>query len=211
MKNIILYGAPAAGKGTMCELLVERLGYNHISTGELFRSLDDSTEFNRSIHERIAKGLLIDDETTATLVKNRLNELGDGPVVLDGFPRTLNQAKLLDAFFNNYIVVNIEVSEEVALKRTLGRVNCPKCGRIYNIYTSMKPKQDNICDDCGCELKGRSDDNEESFKVRFNTYLANVGSVLNYYKEKNALHIIQSSESKEETYTDIKKILDSQE
>lgn len=211
MKNIILYGAPAAGKGTMCELLVERLGYNHISTGELFRSLDDSTEFNRSIHERIAKGLLIDDETTATLVKNRLNELGDGPVVLDGFPRTLNQAKLLDAFFSNYIVVNIEVSEEVALKRTLGRVNCPKCGRIYNIYTSMKPKQDNICDDCGCELKGRSDDNEESFKVRFNTYLANVGSVLDYYKEKNALHIIQSSESKEETYTDIKKILDSQE
>ncbi len=210
MKNIILYGAPAAGKGTMCEILVEKLGYKHISTGELFRSLDDSTEFNRSIHERIAKGILIDDETTATLVKNKLNEL-DGPVVLDGFPRTLNQAKLLDGFFDNYVVINIEVSEEVALKRTLGRVNCPQCGRIYNIYTSMKPKQDGICDDCGCELKGRSDDNEESFKVRFNTYLANVESVLNYYREKNSLHIIQSYESKDETYADIKKILDSQE
>ena len=210
MKNIILYGAPAAGKGTMCEILVERLGYKHISTGELFRSLDDSTELGRSIHERIAKGILIDDETTATLVKNRLAEL-EGPVVLDGFPRTLNQAKILDGFFSDYVVINIEVSEEVALKRTLGRVNCPKCGRIYNIYTDMKPKQDNICDDCGCELKGRSDDNEESFKVRFNTYLANVESVLNYYKGKNSLYIIQSYESKEETYADIKKILDSQE
>ena len=210
MKNIILYGAPAAGKGTMCELLVERLGYKHISTGELFRSLDDSTELGRSIHEKIAKGFLIDDETTATLVKNRLGELS-GPVVLDGFPRTLNQAKLLDAFFDNYVVMNIEVSEETALERTLGRRNCPECGRIYNIYTSMKPKQDGICDDCGCELKGRSDDNEESFKVRFNTYLANVESLLDYYREKDLLHIIPSYESKEETYADIKKILDSQE
>lgn len=210
MKNIILYGAPAAGKGTQCELLIERLGYKHISTGELFRSLDDSTEFNRSIHERIAKGMLIDDETTATLVKNRLNEL-DGPVVLDGFPRTLNQAKLLDTFFDNYVVMNIEVSEQTALERTLGRVNCPKCGRIYNTYTSMKPKKENTCDDCGCELKGRSDDNEESFKVRFNTYLANVESVLNYYKEKNLLYIIPSYESKEETYAHIKEILGDQE
>ncbi len=211
MKNIILYGAPAAGKGTMCELLIEKLGYKHISTGELFRSLDDSTEFNRSIHEKIAKGILIDDETTATLVKNRLNELGNGPVVLDGFPRTLSQAKLLDEFFENYIVIILEVSEEVALRRTLGRVNCPKCGRIYNIYTDMKPKQDNICDDCKCELKGRTDDNEESFKVRFNTYLANVESVLDYYRRKNSLHIIPSLESKEEVFANIKKILDSQE
>jgi len=211
MKNIILYGAPAAGKGTQCELLIERFGYNHISTGELFRSLDDSTEIGRSIHEKIAKGILIDDETTATLVKNRLDELDEKPVVLDGFPRTLNQAKILDNFFENYVVINLEVEEEVALQRTLGRVNCPKCGRIYNIYTEMKPKQEGLCDDCDVELKGRSDDNEESFKVRFNTYLNNVQSVLDYYKEKNILYIISSQESKEDTFTDIKKILESQD
>ena len=75
----------------------------------------------------------------------------------------------------------------------------------------MKPKQDGICDDCGSELKSRSDDNEESFKVRFETYLSNVESVLDYYRKKNSLHIIQSYESKEETYADIKKILDSKE
>lgn len=206
MKNIILYGAPAAGKGTQCEILVEKLNYNHISTGELFRNLDDSTELGRMIHERISKGFLIDDEITARLVKNKLAEI-KGPVILDGFPRTLNQAKILDTFFDDYIVINLEVSEEVALKRTLGRVNCPKCGHIYNIYTSMKPKENNICDDCKTELVSRSDDNEESFKVRFNTYLNNVSSILDYYRKKNVLYIIESHEEKEKTFTDIKNIL----
>ena len=206
MKNIILYGAPAAGKGTQCEILVEKLKYNHISTGELFRSLDDSTELGKKIHNIINQGHLVDDELAALLVKNKLEEL-KGPIVLDGFPRTLNQAKILDTFFDNYVVINLEVSEEIALKRTLGRVNCAKCGRIYNIYTDMKPKENNLCDDCKVELSSRTDDNEESFKVRFNTYLENVSNVLDYYKEKGNLYIIKSYEDKEKIYTDIKNIL----
>lgn len=206
MKNIILYGAPAAGKGTQCEILVKKLKYNHISTGELFRSLDDSTELGKKIHNIINQGHLVDDELTALLVKNKLEEL-KGPIVLDGFPRTLNQARILDTFFDNYVVINLEVSEEIALKRTLGRVNCPKCGRIYNIYTSMKPKEDNLCDDCKVELNSRNDDNEESFKVRFNTYLENVSSVLDYYKEKGNLYIVKSHEDKEKIIADIKNIL----
>ena len=103
------------------------------------------------------------------------------------------------------------MSEETALERTLGRRNCPKCNRIYNIYTSLKPKQENICDDCGTLLEGRSDDNEASFEVRFNTYLANVQSVLDYYKSKDKLYIVKSQDSKEALYTDIIKILDEQE
>ena len=129
MKNIILYGAPAAGKGTQCELLVERYGYTHISMGDLFRGLDDSTEFNRSIHEKISKGELIDDETTSQLLKNELDKFGEQHIVLDGFPRNLNQAKILDTFFKNYIVVNIDVEERVALERALGRLNCNRCGK----------------------------------------------------------------------------------
>ena len=117
MKNIILYGAPAAGKGTQCELLVREYGYKHISMGQLFRDLDDSTELNREIHEKISKGILIDDETTAKLLQAKLKELGNVAVVLDGFPRTLNQAKILDKFFSNYVVINIEVEEQVALER----------------------------------------------------------------------------------------------
>lgn len=208
MKNIILYGAPAAGKGTQCELLVERLGYKHISTGELFRNLDETTEIGREIKAKIAKGILIDDELTANLVRNRLEELGSTQIVLDGFPRTLKQAQMLDTFFDNYVVINLEVSESLALKRTLGRVNCPNCGRIYNIYAKeLAPKKENLCDDCNVSLKARSDDNEESFKVRFNNYLKNVESLLDYYEEKQVLSIIPSYEAKEDTFKEIEKIL----
>ena len=212
MKNIILYGAPAAGKGTMCELLVERLGYKHISIGQVLRDQRSTeTEIGRIIIETQDKGVLTPDNIVAEALKAELAKYAGQPVVLDGYPRNISQAHTLDTMFDNYVVMNIEVSEETALKRTLGRVNCPKCGRIYNIYTDMKPKQENTCDDCGCELKGRSDDNEESFNVRINTYLANMETVLDYYKKKDALYIIPSYESKEETYADIKKILDSQE
>ena len=211
MKNIILYGAPAAGKGTQCELLVREYGYKHISMGQLFRDLDDSTELNREIHEKISKGILIDDETTAKLLQAKLKELGNTAVVLDGFPRTLNQAKILDNFFSNYVVINIEVEEQVALERTLGRVSCPKCGKIYNKYSEMKPKNANLCDNCNVELQGRSDDNEESFKVRFNTYLNNVQGLLDYYRNQNCLYIIKSHDKKEDTFADVKNILDSQD
>lgn len=208
MKNIILYGAPAAGKGTQCELLIERYGYEHISMGQLFRDLDDSTEFGKEIHEKISKGILIDDETTSKLLKNKLDELGNKPVVLDGFPRTLNQAKILDTFFDNYLVINIDVEEEVALRRVLGRLTCDKCGKIYNIYSDeMAPKNGKTCDICGIELTGRTDDNEESFKTRFNIYLNNVKSVLDYYQEKEVLYIVKSCEHKEDTFNSIDKIL----
>lgn len=207
MKNIILYGAPAAGKGTQCELLKELCGYKHISTGQLFRELDDSTEFNRKIHETIANGNLIDDETTAKLLQNKLETLGNGPIVLDGFPRNLNQAKILDSFFENYVVVNLEIDEDTALKRVLGRLNCDQCGKIYNIYFKEKtPKEVNKCDICGASLSARQDDNAESFKNRFNIYLTNVKDVLDYYESKNVLYKVNALNA-DETFSQIKKIL----
>jgi len=211
MKNIILYGAPAAGKGTQCELLVERYGYKHISMGDIFRNLDVSTEFNRKIHETIAKGILIDDDTTSQLLKNELIKFQNQPIVLDGFPRNLNQAQLLDNFFDNYIVVNMEVTEKVALERSLGRLNCSGCGRIHNIYSKeLSPKIEGVCNSCGAKLIGRSDDNEESFRMRFNIYLENVKSVLDYYEEKNVLYVVDSGESKEKTFESMEKILKEQ-
>lgn len=212
MKNIILYGAPAAGKGTQCELLVQRYGYKHISMGQLFRDLDDSTEFNRMIHEKISQGMLIDDETTSQLLKQTLEKLKGEYIVLDGFPRNLNQAKILDEFFENYIVINLEVEERVALERALGRMTCPNCGKIYNIYSrEMAPKNEKLCDLCNIELSGRSDDNEESFKTRFNIYQNNVKNILDYYDQKEVLYIVESCESKEDTFNIIDKILKEQD
>ena len=176
--------------------------------GQLFRDLDDSTEFNRDIHEKISKGVLIDDETTSQLLKNKLEEFKGKHIVLDGFPRTLNQAKILDTFFDNYIVINIEVEERVALERVLRRLTCDKCSKIYNIYSKeMAPKKDRLCDICNIELTSRTDDNEESFKTRFNIYLNNVKSVLDYYDDKKVLYIVKSCESKEDTFNSIDRIL----
>lgn len=207
MKNIILYGAPAAGKGTQCELLKRYCNYHHISMGQIFRDLDDSTEFNHQIHEKINKGMLIDDETTTKLLKNKLETISGGSIVLDGFPRNLNQAKLLDNFFDNYVVISLDIDEDMALKRSLGRLNCPNCGKIYNIYfQETVPNVADKCDICGAELVSRQDDNEESFKNRFNSYLNNVKDILNYYNNKGILYHI-NSENTEKTFSQIKQIL----
>ena len=206
MKNIILYGAPAVGKGTMCEFLIKKYGYNHISTGDLFRNLDDSSELGKTIKEIIISGNLVDDETTNKLVKNKLDTM-DGLIVLDGFPRNLAQAKMLDEYFNNYIVINLEIEYEIAMKRALGRLNCPKCGKGYNKFNpNMHPKVNNLCDNCNIELTHRSDDNEESFKKRFEIYSKNVKDVLDYYQEKNLLYIVKSV-NPEDTFKNIEGVI----
>ena len=206
MKNIILYGAPAAGKGTACEELVSKYGYNHISTGQLFRELDDNSELGMRVKEIIASGNLVDDETTAQLVKNKLDEM-KGQIVLDGFPRNLNQAQILDEFFSDYVVINIDVDYETAKNRILGRITCSKCGRIYNeLIKEAKPKVSGICDDCGVALLKRSDDNEESFKNRFEIHMNNVKDVLDYYKEKDLLYIVKS-QSPQQTFEDIESVV----
>lgn len=208
MKNIILYGAPASGKGTQCELLVKNYGYKHISTGDLFRNLGYETELEKQIHETIDQGKLVDDEVTAKLVKQELDKLENSYVVLDGFPRNVNQAKMLDTFVDNYMVINIEVDKDIALKRSLGRLTCSNCGKIYNKYfEESKPSKENICDICNIELTGRNDDNEESFNNRFNIYLNNVKDVLDYYENKKILRIIPST-TPNETFNSIKNLLE---
>ena len=206
MKNIILYGAPAAGKGTACEMLVKKYGYNHISTGDLFRSLDDSTLLGKTIKEIISKGNLVDDNTTNELVKSKLDTI-NGLVVLDGFPRNLEQAKMLDEYFSDYVVINLEIDYEEAKKRALGRLNCPKCGKVYNKFNlEMLPKIANLCDNCNVELTHRSDDNEESFKKRFDIYINNLKDVLDYYKNKNLLYIVKSV-SPDDTFKTIEGVI----
>ena len=206
MKNIILYGAPAAGKGTACEMLVSKYGYNHISTGDLFRSLDDSSVLGKIIKEIIAKGNLVDDKTTNELVKSKLDTLA-GLVVLDGFPRNLEQAKMLDEYFSDYVVVNIDIDYEEAMKRALGRMNCPKCGKGYNKFNpDMLPKNSNLCDNCNVELTHRLDDNEESFRKRFEIYNNNVKDVLDYYKQKNILYIVKSVNA-DDTFKSIEGVI----
>lgn len=202
MRSVIFIAPPAAGKGTQSKLLKEEYGYIHISTGDLLREeINNNTEIGIKAKDIMNAGGLVDDETIISLVKVKLENLNGKPFILDGFPRTLNQAKELDKMFNelnidDYKVVYLTVPVELALQRALGRITCTKCGTSYNIYSEkLKPMVDGICDKCQTALVKRTDDNEESFKNRFETFTVSSKPIVEFYEEKNKLVYIDSIES----------------
>ena len=210
MKNIVLYAPPSAGKGTECEYLVNEYGYEVLSIGQVLRNnRNPETEVGRKIIETQDAGVLVPDDIVAEALKNELSKLEGKAIIVDGYPRNIDQAKLLDTVLDNYIVINLYIERDLAMKRTLGRLNCPDCGKIYNIYfDAMKPKAEGICDVCGAELKGRSDDNENSFNVRFDVYEENAPKILDYYTEKGNLYRINGGLGKENTHKEVQKILE---
>ena len=211
MKSVIFIAPPAAGKGTQSSRL-EDLGYIHISTGDMLREeISSGSKLGMEIKEIIDKGNLVSDELVYELIKNKLDNITK-PFILDGYPRTLTQAESLDNLLqelnlNNYEVIYLDLPFEEALKRALGRLTC-SCGASYNIYyENLAPKKDGICDKCGESLTKRCDDNEESFKVRFETFINNTKPIKEFYENKNKLHIIDALASNEEITDKIKEIL----
>ncbi len=211
MKSVIFIAPPAAGKGSQ-SIKLEKIGYTHISAGDLLREeVLRKTALGLEIEKIIAKGNLVDDDKVHELIKNKLLNTKK-PFILDGYPRTIYQAHLLEDLFNElnisqYEVIYLDVTLEEALKRALGRLSC-SCGASYNIYNEdMKPKKAGYCDKCGKELIKRTDDNEESFKVRFETFKENSQPIIDFYKNKNKLHIVSAMESSEKIADRIKEIL----
>ncbi|MBE6154357.1 MAG: nucleoside monophosphate kinase [Firmicutes bacterium] len=195
MRNIIFIAPPAAGKGTVSDYLVKNYNYIHLSTGDLLREeIKSGSTLGQEIDKIISGGNLVSDELIIKLVEDKLNTLDKNkPFILDGFPRTLVQTEKLEEMLitlgvTNNLVVYLDINLEDATKRVIGRIVCPKCKRSYNLYDEkVKPLKDNTCDDCIIELEKRSDDNEETFKVRFNSYLENTSPIINYYKDKGLL------------------------
>lgn len=196
MRNIIFIAPPAAGKGTVSDYLVKHYHYNHLSTGDLLRSeIASGSEFGKEINEIISKGHLVSDDVIIKLVYEKLKTFRlDEPFILDGFPRTLIQAKKLDEMLvtlgiTNMMAVYLNVDYDFALKKTLGRIVCPTCKRSYNLYfEAVKPQVENLCDDCKVELEKRSDDNAQSFQVRFESYMKDANVILDFYRSKKMLH-----------------------
>jgi len=213
MKNIIFIAPPAAGKGTESELLVNEYSYEHISTGDLLRQKqNDGSDLGNYIKNLLSEGKLVDDDIVTELLKNKLSSI-NGPFILDGYPRTINQAEVLnnvldDLNLNIGAVIYLNVDSDTAMKRALGRITCPKCNKIYNKYNdNMKPKILNTCDKCGIELVGRSDDNEESFKIRFDTYINNTKPLLDYYQNLGLLNVIDKIDTPSVTHEEVKKVI----
>lgn len=202
MKNVIFIAPPAAGKGTCSEYLIKNLGYEHLSTGDLLREeIASGSDLGKKIDSIISKGNLVDDEFMIKLVQGKLESLDSNQhFILEGFPRTIVQAEKLDNMFQdlnitNVVVIFLDVDFDLALKRTLGRINCPKCKRSYNLYfEEKKPMKDNICDDCNIELIKRNDDNEESFKVRFDSYMKDANLIIEHYKNLGILKSVKATD-----------------
>ena len=208
MKNIIFIAPPAAGKGTQSTMLKEKFNYNHLSTGDMLReAIASGSEFGLMLKNIIDEGKLVSDDIMIDLIKEKLNNLEGKPFILDGFPRTLNQAIALESLLDKeYEVIYLDLSEEEAVNRILGRLTC-SCGKSYNLNVdSLKPKVEGICDGCGKELVKRNDDNVDSFKVRYKTFLDNTKPLMEYYEGKNKLHKINVNRNVEDIFKDIVEV-----
>lgn len=217
MKSIIFIAPPAAGKGTQAKLLAEKYNIPHISTGDLLREeTNKSTNLGNKIKDIMASGALVNDEIITELLKQRLKkEDCNNGYILDGYPRNLEQAKIYENLLHEIgkelgIVIFLDIDKELAMKRTLSRIVCSNCGTSYNlIIEDLKPKKENICDKCLQELKVRADDNEETFINRFDTYISKTQSLIDYYKDKNVLKVIEVLENKSalDIFEEIKEII----
>lgn len=193
---VIMLGAPGTGKGTVANILTEKLGIPQVSTGDIFRKhIKEGTELGKLADRYISKGQLVPDDVTIDLVKNRLKEADvQNGIILDGFPRTVKQAEALDNILEQEekmvdIVINLTTPEEEIIERIVNRRVCsnPDCKTIYNLVLNP-PKQEGICDKCGHELVQRKDDNVDTVKSRLDNYFKLTSPLVEYYEKKGNLY-----------------------
>jgi adenylate kinase len=187
--KIILFGPPNAGKGTLGAMMVDRYNIPLLGTGQMFRdAIKQGTELGKVAQENINKGTLMPDELTADLVKERIkqDDCKEG-YILDGFPRTLNQAELFkDEMEKIDFILEFEAPDELLIHRLTGRRLCKECGAVYNIHPDCgpHPKEEGKCDKCGGELYHRDDDTEEVMKKRLESYRNDTEPIVEQYRER---------------------------
>ena len=210
--NLILLGAPGAGKGTQAELLIEKLGIPGISTGNMLReAIANGTELGKKVKSYMDGGLLVPDELIMGIVAERTAQpdCANG-FILDGVPRTLAQAEALDAagvVIDH--VVSIEIDDSVIEGRMTGRRVCGKCGASYHVVANP-PKTEGVCDSCGSELIIRKDDAPETVRKRLDVYHAQTEVLMDYYGKQGKIRHIEGNQSIEGANEDILKAIGAQ-
>jgi len=193
MKNIILIAPPAAGKGTLSNMLSKSFGYVSLSTGDILR---ERANEDSSLKEKMMSGKLIDDETVFEALKAKLNKLGDTPYILDGFPRTVMQAVMYDELLQELgkeigVVIYLDVDKEELKDRVVTRLICPQCKASYSTRNKeLLPKNEGVCDTCNVKLIQREDDKEEVFNSRYDEYVNKTSPLVDYYESKGLLERI---------------------
>ena len=211
--RLILLGAPGAGKGTQAKKLSEKYGIPKISTGDILReAMQKGTALGLKAKSYMDRGQLVPDDVVIGIVEEKLKdkECVKG-WILDGFPRTLQQAQALDRILTGIRtsighVLNLEVNEEKIIKRISGRRSCEGCQSAYHIYFNL-PKKDGVCDSCGGRLIQRNDDKEETVRERLKVYQEKTQPLVNYYSERSLLKKIEADDDIENVFTRICSLL----
>lgn len=190
----IIFGAPGSGKGTYASRLQAKLGVEVIATGDIFRELlKEDSELGRKVKVYVEKGLLVPDEIVVEVLKQRLSKIPKGKgFILDGYPRTLEQAKILEDITKIDVILLLDVPDWIIIERLSSRRICRNCGTVYNVRF-LKPKVEGICDKCGGSLYQRSDDNPEVIKKRLHVYQEQTSPLLEYFKEKKVPFVASST------------------
>jgi len=213
-KIIVIIGAPGAGKGTQSRLLSEKYGYPQISTGDILREMAQAdTPLGRKIKETMASGKLVSDEILAEVILARASQPDcEEGYILDGYPRTLEQAHLLEDLARKQqkavVFMRVGVREETLFKRLTGRRTCTKCGEIYNAYL-RPPKIEGVCDLDGAPLAHRSDDNPESVSKRLEEYRQSTAPLIDYYRESGRLVEVDGELPVEDVFDKLRSVIES--
>ena len=207
MKCIILIAAPAAGKGTISKYIEDKYNYKHISTGDLLRKeIKNNTNIGKRIKSILDKGSLVGDDIIKEVFEKEFKKTKSN-IILDGIPRTLAQAKMLDMLDENNDnteidkVIHIDMDKDIAVERIENRLICENCGSVF----SKKLINNNICTKCGDSLISRNDDNKETFLDRYDTFIKETKPLLNYYKDK--VITIYNNGTLDDIYKDVDSII----
>lgn len=211
--KIVMLGAPGAGKGTQAKMIAEEYNIPHVSTGDIFRAnIKNGTQLGMEAKQYMDQGLLVPDELTVKILLDRVaqDDCRNG-YVLDGFPRTIPQAEVLDKALVELgdgidYAINVDVPDENIVKRMGGRRACLSCGATYHIE-HIPPKAEGICDTCGQELVLRDDDKPETVQNRLNVYHEQTQPLIDFYQAKSVLRTVDGTKDMKEVFGAIKEIL----
>ncbi|MDR0298688.1 MAG: adenylate kinase [Streptococcaceae bacterium] len=213
--NLLIMGLPGAGKGTQAEMIVSEYGVMHVSTGDMFReAMKDETEMGKQAKAFIDKGELVPDEVTNGIVKERLAkaDIREKGVLLDGYPRTIEQAAALDEMMADLglkldVVLNIDVDPSILVERISGRFICRNCGATYHKLNKL-PKVEGVCDVCGSrDFYQRADDNPETVATRIDINEKQSAPILTHYRELGLVKDVSGMGKIDEIKTSVKEIL----
>lgn len=209
--KLVFLGPPGAGKGTQASRIAEDLGVEHVSSGAIFRAaVREGSQLGRAVQSHLDAGTLAPDELTCRVIEEMVLQRCEN-YILDGYPRTVPQAQMLDAMLEGrgerlHAVVYLRLEEEVAVERLTGRLVCTQCGENFH-RLFMPPRAEGVCDECGGELSVRSDSSEDVVEKRLAEYRQKTRPLVPYYEHRGLLHRVDGAQSPEAVYSDIKALL----